>query len=151
METEEEKNNNSQNEIKNIAIDENNPPENNESINANPINETTNNPEVLPEENINTNNEPEELDPPIKFRRKLLTTEEHKVYGNRIVEESKFDNEGENGLFEAFPRGVKISGFEINKKVTVKIKIINKSKYGERIQIISPKSEFFKLKYTKIY
>lgn len=149
METEEEKNNNSQNEIKNIAIDENNLPENNESINANPINETTNNPEVLPEENINTNNEPEELDPPIKFRRKLLTTEEHKVYGNRIVEENKFDNEGENGLFEAFPRVVKISGFEINKKVTVKIKIINKSKYGERIQIISPKSEFFKLKYTK--
>lgn len=149
METEEEKNNNSQNEIKNIAIDENNLPENNESINANPINETTNNPEVLPEENNNTNNEPEELDPPIKFRRKLLTTEEHKVYGNRIVEENKFDNEGENGLFEAFPRVVKISGFEINKKVTVKIKIINKSKYGERIQIISPKSEFFKLKYTK--
>ena len=93
--------------------------------------------------------EPEELEPPIKFRKKLLSTEEHKVYGNHLVEDYKYDNEGENGLFEALPRVVKISGFEINKKITVKIKVINKSKYGERIQIISPKSEFFKVRYTK--
>ena len=93
--------------------------------------------------------EPEELEPPIKFRRKLLSTEEHKVYGNHLVEDYKYDNEGENGLFEALPRVVKISGFEINKKITVKIKVINKSKYGERIQIISPKSDFFKVRYTK--
>ena len=55
--------------------------------------------------------EPEELEPPIKFRKKLLSTEEHKVYGNHLVEDYKYDNEGENGLFEALPRVVKISGF----------------------------------------
>ena len=43
-----------------------------------------------------------------KFKEKLLTNEVHRVYGNRLREDYKYDNEGENGLFEASPRILKI-------------------------------------------
>ena len=80
------------------------------------------------EENISENNE-EDLK--FKFKEKLLTNEIHRIYGNRLREDYKYDNEGENGLFEASPRIVKIAGFELNKKIMRKIIIINKSKYTE--------------------
>ena len=85
-----------------------------------------------------------------KFKEKLLTNEVHRVYGNRLREDFKYDNEGENGLFEASPRIVKIAGFEINKKIMTKIQIINKSKYSERIIILPPTSQNFKIKYSKV-
>ena len=84
-----------------------------------------------------------------KFKEKLLANEVHKVYGNRLREDYKYDNEGENGLFEASPRIVKIAGFELNKKIMTKINIINKSKYSERIIILPPTSSNFKIKYSK--
>ena len=71
------------------------------------------------------------------------------MYGNRLREDYKYDNEGENGLFEASPRIVKIAGFELNKKIMTKIIIINKSKYTERIIILPPTTPNFKIKYTK--
>ena len=95
------------------------------------------------EESIN------EEDLKFKFKEKLLTNEIHKIYGNRLREDYKYDNEGENGIFEASPRIVKISGFELNKKIMTKINIINKSKYSERIIILPPTSRNFKIKYTK--
>ena len=85
-----------------------------------------------------------------KFKEKLLTNEVHRIYGNRLREDFKYDNEGENGLFEAYPRIVKIAGFEINKKIMTKIQIINKSKYSERIIILPPTSQNFKIKYSKV-
>ena len=84
-----------------------------------------------------------------KFKEKLLTNEVHRVYGNRLREDYKYDNEGENGLFEASPRIVKIAGFELNKKIMTKIIVINKSKYTERIIILPPTTPNFKIKYTK--
>ena len=98
------------------------------------------------EENESENNE-EELK--FKFKEKLLTNEVHRIYGNRLREDYKYDNEGENGLFEASPRIVKIAGFELNKKIMTKILIINKSKYTERIIILPPTTPNFKIKYTK--
>ena len=98
------------------------------------------------EENESENNE-EDLK--FKFKEKLLTNEVHRVYGNRLREDYKYDNEGENGLFEASPRIVKIAGFELNKKIMTKIIIINKSKYTERIIILPPTTPNFKIKYTK--
>ena len=98
------------------------------------------------EENISENNE-EDLK--FKFKEKLLTNEIHRIYGNRLREDYKYDNEGENGLFEASPRIVKIAGFELNKKIMRKIIIINKSKYTERIIILPPTTPNFKIKYTK--
>ena len=98
------------------------------------------------EENISENNE-EDLK--FKFKEKLLTNEIHRIYGNRLREDYKYDNEGENGLFEASPRIVKIAGFELNKKIMRKIIIINKSKYTERIIILPPTTQNFKIKYTK--
>ena len=98
------------------------------------------------EENESENNE-EELK--FKFKEKLLTNEVHRIYGNRLREDYKYDNEGENGLFEASPRIVKIAGFELNKKIMTKILIINKSKYTERIIILPPTTLNFKIKYTK--
>ena len=95
------------------------------------------------EESIN------EEDLKFKFKEKLLANEIHKVYGNRLREDYKYDNEGENGLFEANPRIVKISGFELNKRIMTKIDIINKSKYSERIIILPPTSPNFKIRYTK--
>ena len=90
-----------------------------------------------------------EEDLKFKFKEKLLANEIHKKYGNRLRENYKYDNEGENGLFEASPRIVKISGFELNKKIMTKIDIINKSKYSERIIILPPTSPNFKIRYTK--
>ena len=95
------------------------------------------------EESIN------EEDLKFKFKEKLLANEIHKKYGNRLREDYKYDNEGENGLFEASPRIVKISGFELNKRIMTKIDIINKSKYSERIIILPPTSPNFKIRYTK--
>ena len=90
-----------------------------------------------------------EEDLKFKFKEKLLANEIHKVYGNRLREDYKYDNDGENGLFEANPRIVKISGFELNKRIMTKIDIINKSKYSERIIILPPTSPNFKIRYTK--
>lgn len=44
---------------------------------------------------------------------------------------------------------VKISGFEINKKITVKLNLINKSKFSERVIILSPTTPYFKIKCLK--
>ena len=90
-----------------------------------------------------------EEDLKFKFKEKLLTNEVHRVYGNRLREDYKYDNEGENGLFEANPRIIKISGFEINKRKMTKVDIINKSKYSERIIILPPTSPNFKIRYSK--
>ena len=104
------------------------------------------------EENKNQEeNESENMDEDLKFKfkEKLLTNEVHRIYGNRLREDYKYDNEGENGLFEASPRIVKIAGFELNKKIMTKINVINKSKYTERIIILPPTTPNFKIKYTK--
>ena len=101
------------------------------------------------EENEKSENEEESKEEPFNFRKKLLTTEEHRTYGNRLREDYVYDNEGENGIFEADPRVVRIAGFELNKKVTTKIKIINKSKFSERIIILPPTTPFFKIRYNK--
>ena len=108
--------------------------------------------EMQEEENKNQEeNEPENMDEDLKFKfkEKLLTNEVHRIYGNRLREDYKYDNEGENGLFEASPRIVKIAGFELNKKIMTKINIINKSKYTERIIILPPTTPNFKIRYTK--
>ena len=104
------------------------------------------------EENKNQEeNESENIDEDLKFKfkEKLLTNEVHRIYGNRLREDYKYDNEGENGLFEASPRIVKIAGFELNKKIMTKINVINKSKYTERIIILPPTTPNFKIKYIK--
>ena len=134
-----------------LSIKENSGIINNESDNKN-IEEEKNTSVQIPnmedakqeEESMNE----EELK--FKFKEKLLTNEVHRVYGNRLREDFKYDNEGENGLFEASPRIVKIAGFEINKKIMTKIQIINKSKYSERIIILPPTSQNFKIKYSKV-
>ena len=107
-------------------------------------------PNLEEEKKNEENNESiNEEDLKFKFREKLLTNEIHKKYGNRLREDYKYDNEGENGLFEASPRIVKIAGFELNKRIMTKIEIINKSKYSERIIILPPTSSNFKIRYTK--
>ena len=70
--------------------------------------------QVQEEENKNQEiNESENLDEDLKFKfkEKLLTNEVHRIYGNRLREDYKYENEGEHGLFEASPRIVKIAGF----------------------------------------
>ena len=126
---------------------------NNEEQSKNEISQEGNNEmEMQEEENKNQEeNEPENMDEDLKFKfkEKLLTNEVHRIYGNRLREDYKYDNEGENGLFEALPRIVKIAGFELNKKIMTKINIINKSKYTERIIILPPTTPNFKIRYTK--
>ena len=90
------------------------------------------------QEDENESENVDEEDLKFKFKEKLLTNEVHRIYGNRLREDYKYDNEGENGLFEASPRIVKIAGFELNKRIMKKIIIINKSKYTERIIILPP-------------
>ena len=94
------------------------------------------------------NPETQEDDIPIKIRKKLLTTEEHKSY-SKPIDKNAYQRSSETSFLESSPPIVKISGFELNKKTTVKINIINKSQYGQRVQIISPKTSIFKLRYTK--
>ena len=127
----------------------------------NNVEEEKNNMEIEEEKNISNANMEEkeeenkneesmnEEDTKIKFKEKLLANEVHKKYGNRLREDYKYDNEGENGLFEASPRIVKIAGFELNKRIMTKIDIINKSKYSERIIILPPTTSNFKIKYSK--
>ena len=126
---------------------------NNEEQSKNEISQEGNNEmEMQEEENKNQEeNEPENMDEDLKFKfkEKLLTNEVHRIYGNRLREDYKYDNEGENGLFEASPRIVKIAGFELNKKIMTKLNIINKSKYTERIIILPPTTPNFKIRYTK--
>ena len=127
--------------------------ENNEEQFNNEISQEKNNLiQVQDEENKNQEENEEENneeDLKFKFKEKLLTNEVHRIYGNRLREDYKYDNEGENGLFEASPRIVKIAGFELNKKIMTKILVINKSKYTERIIILPPTTPNFKIKYTK--
>ena len=127
--------------------------ENNEEQFNNEISQERNNLiQVQDEENKNQEENEEENneeDLKFKFKEKLLTNEVHRIYGNRLREDYKYDNEGENGLFEASPRIVKIAGFELNKKIMTKILVINKSKYTERIIILPPTTPNFKIKYTK--
>ena len=120
----------------------------------NDISQEKNNEIKIQDEEENKNqeeNDSENIDEDLKFKfkEKLLTNEVHRIYGNRLREDYKYDNEGENGLFEASPRIVKIAGFELNKKIMTKISIINKSKYTERIIILPPTTPNFKIKYTK--
>ena len=124
-----------------------------EHLNNN-ISQEKNNEIQIQDEEENKNQEENdseniEEDLKFKFKEKLLTNEVHRIYGNRLREDYKYDNEGENGLFEASPRIVKIAGFELNKKIMTKISIINKSKYTERIIILPPTTPNFKIKYTK--
>ena len=131
----------------------------NENINDqeqlnNDITQERNNEIQIQDEEENKNqeeNDSENIDEDLKFKfkEKLLTNEVHRIYGNRLREDYKYDNEGENGLFEASPRIVKIAGFELNKKIMTKISIINKSKYTERVIILPPTTPNFKIKYTK--
>ena len=131
----------------------------NENINGeeqlnNDISQEKNNEIQIQDEEENKNQEENdseniEEDLKFKFKEKLLTNEVHRIYGNRLREDYKYDNEGENGLFEASPRIVKIAGFELNKRIMTKISIINKSKYTERIIILPPTTPNFKIKYTK--
>ena len=131
----------------------------NENINDqeqlnNDISQERNNEIQIQDEEENKNqeeNDSENIDEDLKFKfkEKLLTNEVHRIYGNRLREDYKYDNEGENGLFEASPRIVKIAGFELNKKIMTKISIINKSKYTERVIILPPTTPNFKIKYTK--
>ena len=120
----------------------------------NDISQEKNNEIKIQDEEENKNQEENdseniEEDLKFKFKEKLLTNEVHRIYGNRLREDYKYDNEGENGLFEASPRIVKIAGFELNKRIMTKISIINKSKYTERIIILPPTTPNFKIKYTK--
>ena len=132
-----------------LSIKENSQLLNNEEENKNISQEEKNislpemDEEKKEEESLN------EEDLKFKFKEKLLTNEVHRVYGNRLREDYKYDNEGENGLFEASPRIIKISGFEINKRIMTKVEIINKSKYSERIIILPPTSPYFKIRYSK--
>ena len=56
---------------------------------------------------------------------------------------------GTNGIFEVYPPIVKIAGFEINKKQRIKVQIINKSKFSQRITLIPPTSPFFKINFSR--
>jgi hypothetical protein len=56
---------------------------------------------------------------------------------------------GSNGIFDSNPKIVKIKGFELNKKIRVKILLTNKSKFSQRISIIPPTTPFFRIKYSR--
>lgn len=43
---------------------------------------------------------------------------------------------------------VKFEGFELNKKQTIKIQLINKTKFSQGISIIGPTTPFFKIKFS---
>ncbi len=60
-----------------------------------------------------------------------------------------YDKTGTNGIFEISPAVVKIPGFEINKKQKIKVQVINKSKFSQRITLIPPTSPFFKINFSR--
>lgn len=44
---------------------------------------------------------------------------------------------------------VQITGFEIGKRVQVRINVVNKSKFSQRLVILPPSTSFFKIKFSK--
>lgn len=61
----------------------------------------------------------------------------------------KYERASGSGVFEALPNVVKFQGFEINKKQTLKLLLVNKSKFSQRLALIPPTTPFFKIKFTK--
>jgi hypothetical protein len=47
------------------------------------------------------------------------------------------------------PKVVKFRGFELNKKITMKVSVVNKSKFSHRISFIPPTTSFFKIKFSR--
>jgi hypothetical protein len=47
------------------------------------------------------------------------------------------------------PKIVKFKGFELNKKITLKVSVVNKSKFSHRLSFIPPTTPFFKIKFSR--
>ena len=60
-----------------------------------------------------------------------------------------FDTVGSNGIFAASPSVVKFAGFEILKTHTLKVRLINNSPAPQRLHILPPQTNYFKIKYNK--
>ena len=56
---------------------------------------------------------------------------------------------GSNGIFRASPSVVKFAGFETNKTHTMKLRLINNSPAPQRLHILPPQTNYFKIRYNK--
>jgi hypothetical protein len=56
---------------------------------------------------------------------------------------------GTNGIFGSNPSVVKFAGFELMKTHTVKVRLINTSPAPQRLNILPPMTQLFKVKFKK--
>ena len=56
---------------------------------------------------------------------------------------------GQNGVFASSPPVVKFAGFELLKTHTIKVRLINLSPAPQRLHILPPMTQLFKIKYRK--
>jgi hypothetical protein len=92
----------------------------------------------------------------LKLKTDLIKKDENRRVQSKIIDDSNLnfklvdcESAGSNGIFEALPKVVKFAGFELNKKQTMKLQIVNKSKFSQRCNIIPPTTPFFNIKFTK--
>ena len=91
---------------------------------------------------------------PLIIRAKLLNTEDQdKITDNHNkklnpLAEINF-KAGGNGLLQVEPKVVIFKGFEIGKKYELTLKVINMSKFPQRISFISPTTQNFKAKFSR--
>lgn len=62
---------------------------------------------------------------------------------------NKFEKVGNNGVFSAMPKVVKFAGYELGKTHTLKVKLLNNSPVPQRLHILPPSTNQFKIKYSK--
>lgn len=84
----------------------------------------------------------------IELQRRLLAkTKTDK--SNPIANKHIYDTVGTNGIFFASPSVVKFAGFETNKTHTMKLRLINNSPQPQRLHILPPQTNYFKIRYNK--
>ena len=84
----------------------------------------------------------------IEIPRKILgKTKTEK--NNPLIKKNVFDTVGSNGIFGASPSVVKFAGFEIGKTHTLKVRMINNSPAPQRLHILPPSTNAFKIRYNK--
>lgn len=86
--------------------------------------------------------------PVIEIQKRIIAktkTDKSSVIAKKYI----YDTVGSNGIFQASPSVVKFAGFETNKTHTMKVRLINNSPAPQRLHILPPQTNFFKIRCNK--
>ena len=84
----------------------------------------------------------------VELQRRMLARGQ-KLRAHQLTVNNVFDKVGNNGVFSAMPSVVKFAGYELGKTHTLKVKLLNNSPVPQRLHILPPATNQFKIKYSK--